>query len=361
MDLMTQTTSYAELMQRYRRFSAPTVKILVEGVDLQEKYAAQIARVEVELTCDFPASGASFELVREYKADQTDFDPSGAFQQIELGAKVEIQMGYITVASVFHGLITEIRYEFAEEQLPRIHVECMDAKCLLMKSQRLEICKDKKLTEAVSSLFTIRPVCDYLMGKEIKTTDEMEEPIAIHMQSDYDFIVRQAQHTGSEFFLFCGTVYFRPTPASGQPILTLKREELILSATLSLRGEDLVKEVRVVGPQGKAGTAKVSGSFGKGAGPNRMLGDTQRVYLDSRAVDVSTAQKRAQVLMQAIQGQFGHLECTCIGLPDLVPGRWVGITGLMGRAEANFYLVNVRHSMGNEGFTTKLEGRISTL
>lgn len=361
MDLMTQTTTYAQLKQKYRGFGAPTAKILVDGVDLAEKYKTLMSLVEVELTCDYPASGASFEIIGEYQPDQTDFNSSGAFRQIELGAKVEIRLGYIATETVFSGLITEIRYEFTQEAEPCIHVGCMDAKCLLMKSQRLEICKEKKLTQAVTALLSAQPVAAYLSGKKIETPGGEEEPIAIHMQSDYDFIVRQAQHTGSEFFLFCGTAYFRPQPSSGQPLMTLKRDELILEATLSLRGEDLVKEVRVVGHEGEAGTARSSGSFGKGAGPKRMLADTQRVYLDARAVSQASAQQKAKALMQAIQNQFGLLECTCTGLPELVPGRLVRISGLMGRAEGAFYIVNVRHRIGQDGFTTTFEARINSL
>ena len=38
MDLMKQSTAYALLKKEYREFAAPTVRILVEGSDLIERY-----------------------------------------------------------------------------------------------------------------------------------------------------------------------------------------------------------------------------------------------------------------------------------------------------------------------------------
>ena len=136
---MKQSTAYALLKKKYREFAAPTVRILVEGSDLIERYHAALSNVSVELTSEYPASGCSFDLLGEYQPSDSDFDSKGALRLLELGAKVEVKLGYIATETVFYGLITGLDYRFDPEEAPVVHVECMDAKCLLMKTQRLEI------------------------------------------------------------------------------------------------------------------------------------------------------------------------------------------------------------------------------
>ena len=121
------------------------MRVLVDGVDIGERMRAKFACVTADLTAGYAASGASFDVIGEYDYEKTDFAPAGAARVLQLGAKVEVQLGYIRTETVFVGLIAQVCYEFEEDDAPCIHVECMDAKCLLMKIQRLEIRSEKKL------------------------------------------------------------------------------------------------------------------------------------------------------------------------------------------------------------------------
>ena len=136
MDLMTASTTGALLEKKYRSFAAPTVRIEVEKKDITAKYGAGISNVCVELTGGYSASGCSFDVVGEYEPQQTDFRASGAGKALQLGARVSVELGYITTECVFYGLIISVTYEFDAQSAPYIHVECMDVKCLLMKMQR---------------------------------------------------------------------------------------------------------------------------------------------------------------------------------------------------------------------------------
>lgn len=367
MSLMTKSTTYAELEKKYRDFGAPTFRVFIEGVDIGEKLGTRINYVEVELTSEYPASGASFLIIDEYVYKDTNFDSSGVYSKLDLGAKVEIELGYIVTEKVFCGLITEISYIFDADDAPAIRVSCMDAKCLLMKAQRLEIRQEKKLSQVISDLLKGQPISAYLDSSKIEIPGEAEEPLSISMQSDYDFITRQAQYSGCEFFIFCKTAYFRKRPASDQPILTISPGAGILEATLSLRGDELVGEIQVSGidPAGDkevTATAKVPGKFGDGAGPNRMLSGSKRVYMDSRIRSEAQAKARADGLAGGVSQKFGLLECSCVGLPELVPGRTVQCKGLFKRADTSFYITSVRHRIDTvDGYTTSLEARIDSL
>lgn len=367
MNLMQVSTTYALLKKKYRGFAAPTVRIKVEGNDIVERYGAAVANVTVELAAGYQSSGCGFDLVGEYDPKQTDFDKSGAVRLLELGAKVEVELGYIATELVFAGLITELNYCFDAESAVFLHVECMDAKCLLMKTQRLEIFREKKIDRAVQALLSEQPVGGYLKGKQVEAPNTGVQMLPVSMETSYDFIVRQAQYAGCEFFILAGKAYFRQKPKAGNPVMTLKPGEALLSANLSLRGAELVKKIKVTGinpdnDQEFSGTATSSGRFGKGAATARMLAGTERVYLDARAESAAQAQSRAKILLGGIEQGFGVLQCQCIGLPELAPGRMVKVDGLMDRADGKFYITEVRHTFdGQEGFQTTLEGRVDSL
>lgn len=366
MDLMTASTTRFLLEKKYRGFQAPTVRIKVDGIEIVEKLGAGISDVSVDLTSEYAASGCSFDVVGEYKPAQTNFRSGGAAKLLQIGAKVEVELGYVTTETVFYGLIAEVSYSFERDSAPVIHVECMDAKCLLMKSQRLEIRSEKKVAQLVRTLLGQQPVSSYLKGKEVILRETNREPLQFNMESDYDFIVRQAQYLGCEFFIVAGKAYFRTAPLLSAPIMTMSPDAGLMSATFSLRGAPLVKKVKVVGidPESDrevSGTASAGGKFGKGAGASRMLSSTERTYFDPSANSAAQASSRAKILMKGIENQFGCLECRCVGLPEIVPGRYIRISGLMSEAKKSFYITGVRHTMGIDGYTTSFEARVDSL
>ncbi|MEG1774031.1 MAG: hypothetical protein RR320_04175, partial [Oscillospiraceae bacterium] len=249
---------------------------------------------------------------------------------------------------------------------PELHIECMDVKCLLMKTQRLELMGEIKAQQAINTLLSREPISSYLNGKSVTVPADEKRARGLQMESDYDFIVRQAQYSGCEFFILCGKAYFRRIPQVGMPIMELGPHSGLLSATLSLRGAELVKEVRVVGidpgtDKEVSGTASLSGTFSKGATAKKMISGTERVYLDPMTTSATQAQARAKILMDGMTARFGCLEAECIGLPDLIPGRLIRVADLSDEAEQNFYITNVHHSYGQDGFSTSLEARVKSL
>ncbi|MEG2074737.1 MAG: hypothetical protein RRY54_08210, partial [Angelakisella sp.] len=310
MDLMTQSTAYMLLQKKYRDFAAPTVRIKVDGTEIVEKMSGGIVNITVELTSEYSASACSFDVLGEYLPKQTDFDSQGCVSKLQIGAKVEVELGYIQTELVFVGLITDVEYQFEQSMPPILHVECMDAKCLLMKTQRIELMGEITLKDAVNKLLSGGPLRSYLSVKKVDIPGDAKHPRRISMESDYDFLVRQAQYYGCEFFIFCGKAYFRKSPAMAMPIMELGIKTGLLSATLRLQGEKLVKEVQVVGidPENDlslSGQAILSGKFSSGATANKMLSDTRRQYFDPLVTDYSSAKNRAQVLLNGITSSFG--------------------------------------------------------
>ncbi len=368
MDLMTNVTSVSALKNKYRNFSVPSHRINVEGKDIKEKLNADISHLSVELTAEYEASGATFTVVNQYQEDQTDFDSKGVYKELQLGAKVEIMLGYISVETVFTGLITEVEYNFNGDSSPSITVSCMDAKCLLMKIQRLEVRKEKKVSQVVTALLSEQPISEYISGKDVSLTTPEVSVIQLNMESDYNFIVKQAQYFGCEFFIIAGKAYFRNKASMTSPIFTISPNDGgMLSAKLSLRGAGLVDTLEVVGinpenDQAITVSNKLPGKFSEGSTAKKMLSKTQRTYFDSNVTSVDDAKKRAAILSDSIARDFGVLEVNSVGNPEIVPGRFIKVEGLSKTAKQSYYITKVLHEYDSEmGFTTNFEGRVMSL
>ncbi len=368
MDLMKGSTTYAQLAKKYYGFRAPSVEVLVDGTQLVKQLSCTVDDVSVDLTCGYEASGASFNIKNQYVQNQTKFDAKGCYSKVQLGAKVEIKLGHVKTEKVFSGYISTVEYVFGDEDdKPYIHVECVDVKCLLMKFQRVEVRAEKDVSKLVTALLGESPVGSYLDGKEIKFTQSQKQlRLQMDMKSDYDYIVELAQYMGCEFFIICGKAYFREKPASASAVMTLSPRAGIRRAQMSLRGESLVNKVSVVTIDPAtdklvSGSATISGKFGKGSGPKKMMGSSERTYIDPLSISAKEAADRAKIIMGGLREKFGSIEIETVGIPELVPGRDVKVSGLMPDAEQTFYITAVHHSVGPDGYVTTTEARIDTL
>lgn len=365
MDLMTQSTSYEALKDKYKNFSAPTVLIEVDGVELTQKLGVGVAAVAVDLTAGFAASGCSFDVLGQYQPGNSRYK-SDAAGRLQLGAKVELKLGYVKTVSVFYGLIAAVEYVFDTEDAPYIHVECMDAKCLMMKTQRLDITLEQKVSQSITDILTAQPVSTYLKGRAVENLTRQEEMLPTAMETDYQFAVRQARYFGCEFFIIQGKAHFRKAPQSSSPVLSLAPRKGLRSARFSLRGEGLVNKVKVVGinpanDEAVKGDAAASGSFSSGSTASRMLGNSTKTYFEHDIETAGDASARAKALMGQIQSGFGRLTGTAVGLPELCPGRSLRVSGLMPEADVTAYLLEVRHTFDSRGFETAFEARIDKL
>ena len=365
MDLMKGSTSFRSLRKKYDDFSAPSVEVTVGSTKLVSGAGADIFDLELELTSGFEASGCVFYIDGAYDEKNTDFKKFT--DKIQIGESVEIALGYVRRESVFKGYINEVEYQYGmEDDRNRIRVECMDAKGLLMKTRRMEIFTQKSADAVVKAILGETPVSSYISGKEIDSCKEEEVPLRSHMMTDYDLIVEQAQKQGFEFFILQGKAYFRKKQKVTSTILTLSPGQGILRARLSLSGQQLVKKIEIRsidetnGKQVK-GEAALSGTFGKGSGYKKLLGDSRQVFYEPGVQDAAEAKARAQARMDQISQRFGELECECVGIPELSPGRFVEVDELSSQADRKYYITYVRHVLSEDGYRTYIRAGVNSL
>ena len=116
-----------------------------------------------------------------------------------------------------------------------------------------------------------------------------------------------------------------------------------------VRGMD-VSKAKVI-TANKKFSNKISG--GNKAKP--LLKNSRKVYIDSTISSKEEAEDRAESLMETMSYRYGTLECELVGLPELLPGHFISLSGLGDDLENKFYVVRIRHILGKDGqFDTRV-------
>ena len=184
--------------------------------------------------------------------------------------------------------------------------------------------------------------------------------------TDYELIVEQASKQGYEFFIIQGKAYFRKKQKVTSTLMKLSPQNGIIGARFSVSGQHLVKKIEVRsidesnGKQVK-GNATISGKFSKGSSGNMLLGNSTQVFYEPGVKDTNEAKKRAEARAEAIADQFGELECECVGIPELAPGRFIQVEKLSSQANRKYYIQYVKHVIDESGYRTYFKAGVNSL
>lgn len=353
-DLMTETYTYDSLAQRYGNFCVPLIKIKVAGKDVVSTSRISVVDFRAVLSLD-AASTVVVKLDGLYREDRHEFD-SEVKGYFVLGSIVEIEIGYLSSSrNIFKGFVAMLGMEFIKA--PLLVVTLMDVRRLMMSSgSKYMLHEVKNYSDAFR---TIMGKYSKLCTVEIDATeDNLEKPVS-QTQNDYLFVKEQLIKSGRvdrEFFVLGNKAYFRKPRKVSQPIITLEygRGLLAFKSDEEYRDVDIV----VIGYDSNAQTAiEGTASVGKNKNQKSLLGETPVYTVTDPWIDT---QKRADEKAQSIAdrkkwGTKGGQGIT-IGLPELVPGRFICVKSLEKECESrHYYLKNVVHEINGEHFQTFFE------
>ena len=372
---------YSSLEAKYNNFVYPLVEIEVDGNSIsQDKSNIGIARVSVELTAGFEASQAVFSLYNCYNYDSREFEFGIVKKYVLIGSQVTVYMGYeATTVEVFRGFITKSSFIMDEGDVPHVQVTAMDVKAVMMANRYQKMLKAKNYTDAVNEIFkqnvytnlrSSGAIISYEIGrtpdKPLVSTDtgikETDKMIEMSGESDYEFIVRAAKKYNFEFFVLGGRVYFRPAKCDTENQMSVDGKVSIKHLTVDYDVTGLVETVEVRGMDVGKGKLlkkeqKNSNKLSQGNKVKPLLDGTKFVYVDPTVQSVSDAADRAKSLMEDIMYRYGSLDLEMIGLPEIVPGKFIKIKNLGEAISNKFYVYRVRHNVSSKGeFTTRVIG-----
>ncbi len=353
-DLMSGTWEYEKLEKTYNNFMVPAVKFEVGGSDLIKK-GMRIQSVEAVLSIK-GCSSVSVVFKDCYDIKNGTFDKELKSAAV-LGKPVALSMGYGSAfQTVFKGYLSNVRIVASVTSGMQIEMIGLDARRLMMTdNNHIREYKIKNYSDAVSELLKrysklSTPVVD-------ATSENMKDGLIWQNGSDYDFITKELIESGRvqrEFFIAVDKVYFRKPRSVTAPVLTLKpggglvgfeSDAGYMNESYHILGYDTATGKPI---EGKA-DAKTKWSS------TMPLSQKGEWYISDPACTAKTqATNRAKALADRALAASQHAQISCIGIPELIPGRFIKIDRVDSLVNKKYYITQVVHRYDENGYMTNL-------
>lgn len=349
-DFLTANFDKDELRKKYKNYLTPAAKILIgdSGDDLASKYHVQIDSIQVALRVK-EASSVSFTVVNVYDVQKHCFD-ADIKSALCLGTVVKIELGYESQREdIFHGFIYESAIQFGD--IPSMQITAMDVRRLMLDNNRENHAwTEKKHSQIFESIMN-----DYGKLKLSVTSDatdgELSNPM-IQKENDLAMVKRLCRASDREFLVCGGKAYFLKqdndsavtTLCWGRELLSFSPTPCYVDTVIEVRGnlkgsDERKTEKRTVKSEGTMKSAKQSSN-------TKIITLTD---IDSVEALTARADREEKILKAKARSGSG----SCIGMPVLMPGRYVQIEGLDTDVDGTYYLSSVTHSFGSDGFSTE--------
>jgi len=346
-NLLTDSSTFSALAKTYSNFLVPAMKIKVGTSDIASTLKVGITDVSITLDLD-NASSVDFTVINVYDLKSTAFY-GNVKSTIKLGAVLTVELGYgSSLTKVFQGYVANLNMEFGE--IPKISVVATDVRALMGRNIREVTHKDlKKASAVVSKIMEI-----YSKVSKVKVTDtpEQEDPF-IQNDSDLEYILKElCPKTNSEFFVLGDTAYFRKmhdpdkeitTLSPGSGLISFQCNTTYVDEVIQIYGHDEQTNKPVTAKKDAKSDTKSASALSKKPVRELKISDT----IDATKAENIAAYELEQLMKSSQQGGG-----TCIGLPELCPGRYLKIEKLDESVNKTYYLKTVTHSFSESGFTT---------
>lgn len=381
-----QNLTFSQLKSKYYDMVIPQALIELGGKQFENKSGDMIINdVHIELSAGFEASVATFNIYNVFDHQEGAFRFDEIKNQVVIGKNVTIKLGYQEkLETVFVGFVAAVSFCYENGSLPYIEVTAMDLKGIMMGGSYAYQCTAGDYGSAVREIlqrtayeklksaggFAEVSVDDTPDKKQGGNNKETDYTIELVSESDYEFIVKAAKKFNYEFFIDRGKVYFRKAKSNRSTLITLSTAAGITDFRVEYSLTGLVAEVEaraMDAGQGKIIKSKqkypqAGGRISTASNAKSLLGGGSKVFIDPTIRTQSDADSRAASLTEEMSYRLGSLEGTCIGLPELVPGRFMKIEGLGSPADNLFYLTHVVHDINDvTGFRTKITGKANKI
>lgn len=377
--------TFESLEKKYSLFQHPVVVALVNDKNISGKNGFTVSDLVIDLTSGFEASTAELSLYGVYDIDKGQFQFDRVKKYILLGSRLDLYLGYGDQArQVFTGAITRVNFLYEKSGAPCIRLTAMDVKGVMMSGCYSKQLKADNFSDAVTEILN-RTAYEKLKSTQIikgvyvtETPDKLRkamsggvmtvssQSVEMVAESDYEFVVKAAKKNNYEFFTECGNVYFRKAKADQSVLISIGPDTGLRSFDISydvtgLTEKVTVRSMDVAKGQVISAQKKFSAKISQGSAAMAMLKGSEKVYIDPSVTSKEEAEERAASLMEQISYRYGSLRCEMIGIPELLPGHFVEVSGLGTGVDNTFYLSRVRHIMTEDGdYTMQMEGQAAS-
>jgi phage protein D len=354
------TYTYLQLADKYKQFEAPGFEILVDGKTLPPGNY-YIPSVDVEITAGGSVGGCSFTIEGLYNYEKSKWENDAA-KLIKPGAKLTVNGGYETRKEIFYGYVDDYSLDYSAEGSPNIRVNGLDGLGYLMSMCEPIYAGEKKPKEIVQAVLQKSQSAGFAKSVTVGQLTDYETPVIKEQTDDLKFLQVMAQRYGATLFAVDGELIFDNLVTKTAPILTLTIGKSVKRFSKRVSLAHQVGKVEVMGrdinQKAVSGSATSVTTGGEGKTAAEWVSGLKNAVLRERT-EYARTQKECETLAQhrlnSIAMGFVTGEGECIGIPELIPGRYIKIDGGDEKTNGTYFITKVRHSISINSYTTSFE------
>lgn len=353
---------YDSLSKKYDQFRGAAFSVKIDGKEYKST-ELPLDNLEVDICGDGSAGGCRFTISNYYDATKTDWI-NDMVKKIKVGSKLEVKCGYVEQKDVFYGYVDECTVNFSETDVS-LNVGGVDGLGFLMNCKEPYYGGQKKPKNVVEELLTKAVSAGYAKSTKIGTIPAPQVPVPLVKEKidDYKYLRALAERYCKALLCINGEIIFDDLSSSTTPITTLTMGIGLFSVQKRLSLQNQVGQVVIWGRdvnqkfiQGKADKVSVTG---KGKSAVEIAPKFKKAVMREYCEYVRTAQEckdLAQARLNAVAMNFVTGEATCIGIPELIPGRYIELERMDGETDGTYFITKVHHRLSSEdGYKTGIE------
>lgn len=347
------TYVFSSLAAKHKNFGNPCCFVKAGGIDITA-LGLYIDGLNIQLTIKDKSGQCKFSILNAYDISQRKFRDA-ITAHFPLGQQIEAGIGYGQPTDLFKGFVSDVSFSFSSNGSPKATIAASDIRALMLQG-RLNAMLPFTATFAImmpmlmayyTSIFNMRVVYyDFwnILEDFRQNTD------------DFHYIYNYAEKRGYEFFIMGDYSYFRRRWEDTMPLMTLSWGENIISfdrnftySKSALKGtlNSILSLIPFVSDE------LLAPSY-----PFKVV-TPQVPKFDTNASAAKNNLDLINILATDLH-KFGDDmaggKVTCIGLPEIIPGRYIKIENLdKTLLDKKYYIPEVTHSFSGSGYTTSFE------
>lgn len=357
----TGSYQFKSLENKYDGFRAPAFEVSVDGKTL-ESSKFHFSSITVDIDAGEGAGGCSFTVESQYDYEGSKWNNS-LLDTIQVGNKIEIKAGYVRKESIFFGFVDDFTINYSANGAPSITVNGIDAKGYLMNAQDRKYMQEKSTTTVVKEILNECVSKGYAKKVKVGVIKDFDAELIQEEMDDYHFLCFLARTYNLTFTVIDGEIVFDSLMRKTSSIIELNLGVSLLqfSKTVSLRKQ--IGKVVVYGIDPKtlkpiSGEATDTSASGSGKEAGDIARGFNGMVLKEINFFVQTPEE-CKELAQAIFDQraysFVSGKGRCVGLPELIPGRYITLKGFDKSTADKYFISKVTHEFSEDGYYTSFE------
>ncbi len=355
----TGSYQFKSLEEKYGGFRAPAFEVSLGGSKL-DSAKFHFSSITVDIDAGPGAGGCSFTVEAQYDYEGSKWQNS-LLDLVQVGEPIEIKAGYVEKKLVFFGFVDDYTINYAAQAAPNITVNGIDAKGFLMNA------KDRKYMSQKSTSAVVKEILNDCVSKgyakKVKVglinRDYAAELIQDGMD-DYHFLLMLAQIYNFSFLVINGEIIFDNLMKQTTSILELTLGVTLLSFSKTVSLRDQVGKVVVYGIDPKTMLPIVGEADDTSAsGAGKEAGDLARGFGAIVEKEINFFVQTPEECKELAQARFDQRAYSfvtgtgrCVGIPELIPGRYITLKGFDKSANDKYFISKVTHEFNEDGYYT---------